>query len=164
LIISILVAMDERSGIGLHNRLPWHLSVDLKRFKELTMGHHILMGRRTYEAIGRSLGGRTMLVLTHNRDFKAKDILIADSLQTALDLVARRGEGEAFIIGGSQVFAQALPLTDRIYLTRVHACVEADVFFPTFDEHDWRQTCLSTHPADEKNDYPCSFLILDKIR
>ena len=164
MIVSLLVAMDERGGIGLHNRLPWHLSADLKRFKELTLGHHILMGRKTYESIGRILSGRTMLVLTSHKDFKAENVLIASSLTAALEQVARRGEDEAFIIGGGQVFAQALPLADRIYLTRVHASLEADVFFPAFDEHLWRQTCLSTHPADEKNDYPYSFYVLEKIK
>ncbi len=162
MIVSLLVAMDEQGGIGLHNRLPWHLSADLKRFKELTMGHTILMGRRTYESIGRSLTGRTMLVLTHDKDFKPENILVVHSLQAALDLVAGRGEDEVFVIGGSQVFAQALPLAQRIYLTRVQARVEADVFFPAFDEHLWQQTCLSTHPADEKNDYSYTFYVLQK--
>ncbi len=164
MIVSLLVAMDERGGIGLHNRLPWHLSADLKRFKELTLGHHVIMGRKTYESIGRNLPGRIMLVLTRDKDFKAEGALVAGSLPSALDLAARAGEDEAFIIGGGQVFAQALPLADRIYLTRVHATLDADVFVPAFDEHLWRQTCLSTHQADEKNDYPYSFYILEKIK
>jgi dihydrofolate reductase len=162
MIISLLVAMDERGGIGLGNRLPWHLSADLKRFKELTMGHHILMGRRTYESIGRSLSGRTMLVLTREKDFKGENILVANALPAALDLVAGRGEQEVFVIGGSQIFVQALPLAQRIYLTRVHAKVDADVFFPAFDENLWQETLLSTHPADDKNDYPYSFFVLEK--
>jgi dihydrofolate reductase len=163
MIISLLVAMDERNGIGLHNRLPWRLSADLKRFKELTMGHHILMGRRTYESIGRSLPGRRMVVLTHDKDFKSEGVQAAASLPEALALAAGGGEDEVFIIGGSQVFAQALPLAERIYLTRVHACLEADAFFPVLDEHLWQQTCLSTHPADNKNEYPFSFYILNRI-
>ena len=162
MIISLLVAMDERGGIGLRNRLPWHLSADLKRFKELTMGHHILMGRKTYESIGRSLSGRTMLVLTHDKDFKAENILVANTLPAALDLIAGRGEQEVFVIGGSQIFVQALPLAQRIYLTRVHARVDADVFFPALDQNLWQETLLSTHIADDKNDYPCSFYVLEK--
>ncbi len=163
MIISLLVAMDERGGIGLHNRLPWHLSADLKRFKELTLGHHLLMGRKTYESIGRNLPGRIMLVLTRDKDFKAEGALVAGSLPSALDLAARAGEDEAFIIGGGQVFAQALPLADRIYLTRVHATLDADVLFPSLDEQLWTKTRLSTHPADEKNDYPYSFFVLERI-
>jgi dihydrofolate reductase len=169
MIISLLVAMDERSGIGLHNRLPWHLSADLKRFKELTMGHHILMGRRTYESIGRSLPGRKMVVLTHDKDFQPEAafstayVQAAASLPEALALAAGAGEDEALVIGGSQVFAQALPLAERIYLTRVHACLEADAYFPALDEHLWRQTCLSSHPADDKNQFPYTFYILNRI-
>jgi dihydrofolate reductase len=163
MIISLLVAMDERNGIGLQNRLPWHLAADLKRFKELTMGHHILMGRRTYESIGRSLQGRRMVVLTHEKDFQSKNVQAAASLPDALALIAGCGEDEAFVIGGSQVFAQALPLADRIYLTRVHACLESDAYFPVLDEHLWQQTCLSSHPADDKNEFPFTFYILNRI-
>ena len=163
MIISLLVAMDERNGIGLHNRLPWRLSADLKRFKDLTMGRYILMGRKTYESIGRSLPGRRMVVLTHDKDYKPDGVQTATSLPEALALAAGDGEDEAFVIGGSQVFAQALPLVDRIYLTRVHACLEADAFFPVLDEQLWQQTCLSSHPADDKNEYPFSFYILNRI-
>jgi dihydrofolate reductase len=163
MIVSLIVAMDERGGIGFHNRLPWHLSADLKRFRELTMGHHILMGRKTYETIGRALPGRTTLVLTRNQDFKAENVLVASSLAAALELVMKRGEDEAFIIGGGQTYTQALPLADRIYLTRVHATVEVDAHFPPIDYRLWRQTRLSAHPADEKNDFPFSFYLLEKI-
>ena len=169
MIISLLVAMDECNGIGLHMGLPWHLSADLKRFKELTVGHHILMGRRTYESIGQSLPGRRMVVLTHDKDFHPEsvsstaNVQAASSLPEALALAAGRGEDEAFVIGGSQAFAQALPLAERIYLTRVHACLEADAFFPVLDEHLWQQTCLSSHPADDKNEFPFSFYILNRI-
>ncbi len=163
MIISLLVALDEQGGIGIQNRLPWHLSADLKRFKELTMGHYILMGRRTYETIARSLPGRTMLVLTHDRSFKTDHAQIATSLQEAIDMAVAGGESELFVIGGGQLFAQALPLAQRIYLTRVHASLPADAFFPAFDEHLWRKTCLSTHPADEKNEYPFSFYIFERL-
>lgn len=164
MIISILVAMDERGGIGLGNRLPWHLSADLKRFKELTMGHSIVMGRRTYQSIGRNLPGRVMLVLTHDPGSMPSNVLTAASLPAALDMIKNLGEDEVFIIGGSQVFAQALPLADRIYLTRVHAQVEADVYFPVLDESAWRQSSLASYPPDEKNDHPFSFLTLEKMK
>jgi dihydrofolate reductase len=156
--------MDKQGGIGLHNRLPWHLSADLKRFKELTMGHHILMGRRTYESIGRPLPGRKMIVITHDKAFSPGDILVAASLPAALDLAFTVGEDETFVIGGEQLFAQAMSLADRIYLTRVQAVVEADAFFPGYDETQWRSTCIADGPADEKNDYPYSFYVLDRIK
>ncbi len=160
--ISLIVAMDERNGIGLNGRLPWHLSADLKRFKELTMGHHVLMGRKTYTSIGRSLPGRIQVVITHDKEFQAENVLTAESFPAALELAAAGGETEAFVIGGSQIFREALSLAERIYLTRVHAALDADVFFPALDKAHWQETCLSTYPADAKNDFPYSFYILEK--
>ena len=163
MIISLLVAMDEQDGIGKDNRLPWHLSTDLKRFKALTMGHHILMGRKTYELIGRALPGRVNVIITRSPDYQAEGCLIAHSLREALSLAEVAGESEAFVIGGGQIFAQALPLADRIYLTRVHTVSEADVFFPTFDESSWSIKEASEISADESNDFPSSYKVLEKI-
>jgi dihydrofolate reductase len=154
--------MDEMGGIGKDNRLPWHLSSDLKRFKQVTLGHHLIMGRKTYETIGRPLPGRTTIVITHNPQFQAEGCLIVPSLEEALDLARENGETEAFIAGGGEIFTLALPLADRIYLTRVHARVKADVFFPPFSPEGWRQIESIEHLADEKNDYPSTFIILVK--
>ena len=162
MIISLLVAMDERGGIGMDNRLPWHLSADLKRFKALTMGHHVIMGRKTYASIGRPLPGRIMVIITRSPDYWAEGCQVVHSLEESLDLARQAGETEAFVIGGGQIFAQALPLAERIYLTRVHTVAEADVFFPEFDERDWSIQTVSEVPADEKNQFSTTYMVLDK--
>jgi dihydrofolate reductase len=159
----LIVAMDEMSGIGKDNRLPWRLSSDLKRFKQVTLGHHLIMGRKTYETIGRPLPGRTSIVITRNPQYQAEGCLVAPSLEGALGLALENGETEAFIAGGGEIFAQALPLADRIYLTRVHAQVEADVVFPPFSLEGWRQIESIEQPADEKNNYPSTFNIFVRI-
>jgi dihydrofolate reductase len=156
----LIVAMDEMGGIGKDNRLPWHLSSDLKRFKQLTMGHHLIMGRKTYETIGRPLPGRTTIVITRNPQYQAAGCLVAPSLEEALGLAREKGDTEAFIAGGGEIFTLALPLVDQIYLTQVHAQVEADVFFPPFSLEGWRQIETIEQPADEKNDYPARFILL----
>ena len=161
MIISIIVAMDEQRGIGKGGRLPWHLSADLKRFKRLTMGHHLIMGRKTYESIGRPLPGRTMIVITRNQRYTAEGCLIAASLKAALAIAEQSGETEAFIAGGGQVFAQALPFADRIYLTLVHAVTEADVFFPELEPKGWIEAEYSYHLADERNQFPSTFKVLE---
>jgi len=160
MIISLLVAMDEHNGIGKDNRLPWHLSADLKRFKALTMGHYLIMGRKTYESIGRPLPGRIMVIITRSPDYQVENCLVAHSLEEALGIAEQAGESEAFVIGGGQIFAQALPMADRIYLTRVQTVSEADVFFPEFDARDWVVLETSDFPADEKNQFPSKYQVL----
>ncbi len=141
MIISIIVAMDENRGIGFENQIPWHLPADLARFKKLTMGHHLLVGRKTYELIGSALPGRQMIILTRNPEFTAQDCITAETLDEALTLAEKRGEKEVFIIGGAEVYREALPLADHLYLTVVHTRAEADAYFPEFEESDWSQVC-----------------------
>jgi dihydrofolate reductase len=173
--ISIIVAMDEARGIGRDNRLPWRLSADLKRFKSLTMGHHIIMGRQTYASIGRPLPGRTSIVVTRQENYRGKqgecsspkqasdvNCLIAHSLEEALDLARQRGETEVFVIGGREIFAQALSMAERIYLTQVHAILPADVHFPPINLENWSEKAREYHQANGKNEYPYSFLILER--
>src|SRR5210317_2069393 len=117
MIISQIVAMDENRAIGVHNRVPWHLPDDLKRFKTLTMEHHIIMGRKTYESIGNPLPGRTNVVITRKQDYQPDGCLVVHSVAEAIDLAENRGETETFIIGGGEIFKQSLELTDRIYLS-----------------------------------------------
>lgn len=162
MIISLIVAMDERGGIGKGNRLPWRLSTDLKRFRELTMGHHIVMGRKTFESIGRALPGRHSIIITRNRALEIEDCFIAHSLEEALQIAERRAETEVFICGGAAIFAQSLERADRLYLTEVHAEVDADTFFPDWDRSLWRETESVYHAADEKNQYPTTFKLLEK--
>jgi dihydrofolate reductase len=159
-IISLIVAMDEKRGIGMEGKLPWHLPADLRHFKSLTMGHHIIMGRKTYETISRPLPGRTMVVVTRNPAYQAEGCLIAQSLESAIEKARESGEDEVFIIGGSQIFAEALELADRIYLTLVHTITEADVFFPAMEPDHWVEIEAEDHKADNKNQYSLTFKIL----
>ena len=155
--------MDERGAIGARGGLPWRLSADLKRFRELTWGHHIIMGRKTFESIGKPLPGRETIIITHAQDFKAEGCTIAHSLDEALSIARERGESEAFICGGAQIYEQAIDLADRIYLTLVHAEVAADTFFPQWDRSAWIEKESIDHPRDEKNQYAFSFKRLERL-
>lgn len=160
--IYLIVALDERDGIGHHGRLPWRLATDLRRFKSLTLGHHLVMGRKTWEAIGRPLPGRVMIVVTRKRDYQAPGCYVVHSLQAALDFALSQGEQELFIIGGGELFRLALPIADRIYLTRVHTLVPADVFFPTLDFDEWEVILAETIPPGEKDEFSTTYSILER--
>ena len=152
--------MARNGVIGANNKLPWHLPADLRQFKSLTMGHHIVMGRKTWESIGRPLPGRTSVVMTRDATFQAPGALTAHSLPQALAACA--DDDEVFIIGGAQVFAAALPLAQRIYLTTLDADFAGDTWMPPLDLHGWRQSLLQNFPADAENAYPFSFAIYDR--
>ena len=161
MIASIIAALSANNVIGRNNGLPWHLSADLKRFKALTLGHHLLIGRKTYESLDRPLPGRTVVVITHDHDFAADGVLTAPSVERALELA--RLDPEVFIGGGSQIFEQTIHRADRMYLTRIHAEIEGDTFFPEFDDvTEWNLVDVEHHEADEKNDYPYSFLTYER--
>jgi dihydrofolate reductase len=162
MLISIIVAMDENRGIGIRGKLPWHLSTDLRRFKRLTMGHHLIMGRNTYENLPKELPGRIIIVMTRNQNYTAKDILIAHSLDEAIDLAKSKGEEEVFIGGGASIYSDTITITDRLYLTLVHTSVEADKFFPKFDRSQWQLKFSSYHEKDSVNQYPHTFTILER--
>jgi dihydrofolate reductase len=159
-IVSIIAAMDRKRGIGVDNKLPWRLSADLKRFRELTMGHHIIVGRKTFESIGRPLPGRRMIVVTRDRNYKAEGCDLAHSVEDATRLARERGESEVFICGGAEIYAQSIGIVGRMYLTFVGAEVAADTFFPEFDEQKWDELESVYQPADEKNQYPFTFKLL----
>jgi dihydrofolate reductase len=163
-IVSIIVAIDDRGGIGKANRLPWRLGGDMKRFKELTTGHHLIVGRKTFESIGRLLPGRQMVIVTRDDNYRPEGCLTSGSVREAIDLAAKRGEDEVFIGGGYGVYEEALPLADRIYLTRVKAAVDADTFFPEIDATEWAEAPIEMHQADERNDYAFSFSTLQRKR
>ena len=139
MIISLIVAMDEQRGIGVDGHLPWYLSTDLKRFKSLTMGHHMIMGRKTYQSIGRPLPGRTTIVVTRNPGFQPEGCMVARSLETAIEFARFDNEDEVFIIGGGDLFDQAINMADRIYLTQVHASLKTDVYFPEITPEEWQE-------------------------
>ena len=158
--LSLIVAISENRVIGREGDLPWHLSADLQRFKRLTMGHHIIMGRTTYDSIGRPLPGRTSVVLSRPASLELPNVYVVPSLEAALQLAS--GDDEAFVIGGAQIYALALPLVQRLYLTRVHAEVPGDTFFPDIDRATWELVEQSEHAADERNDFASTFSILDR--
>lgn len=162
MIISLLVAMDEARGIGKAGKLPWRLSADMRRFRELTMGHHIIVGRKTFESIGKALPGRDMIVVTRDESLKPDGCLTAHSVEAAIALARERGETEVFVCGGAEIYVHALGAAHRIYLTQVHANVDADTFFPEFDAIAWREIEKSFQQADEKNQYAFTFKVLDR--
>jgi len=161
-IISLLVAMDEKRGIGKAGKLPWRLSSDLKRFKSLTMGHHIIVGRKTFESIGKPLPGRRTVVVTRNPGFRPEGCLVAGSVQQAIEIAQANGEVEAFVIGGADIYARALEVADRIYLTQVHAEVGADTFFPELDRDSWVEKESLCQPPDEQNEHEFTFKLLER--
>jgi len=161
MIVSIIAAVSDNGVIGRANRIPWRQSTDLKRLKKLTMGHHLLMGRKTFESLDAPLPGRAIIVITHDLNYRADGVLTAPSLERAIDMA--RLDEEIFVGGGSQIFEQALHRADRMYLTRVHAEVEGDTFFPEFDDvTEWILVDSEHCDADEKNEYPYSFLTYER--
>jgi dihydrofolate reductase len=151
--------MDENSGIGKDSRIPWHLPSDLKRFKSLTMGHLLVMGRKTYEAIGKPLPGRVMVIITRRKKYDLDTCLVVNSLEAAINLALNNHEDELFIIGGGEIFSQAIGLADKIYLTSVHTRMDADVFFPKIDGSIWRLIKSDATTPDEKDEYESDFKI-----
>jgi dihydrofolate reductase len=160
--VSIVVAADEHGGIGRAGQLPWHLPDDLRRFKALTMGRTIVMGRRTWDSIGRPLPGRTSLVVSRNPRLVLQGATVHPSLEAAL--AAAGDVPEACVIGGAEIFRAALPLADVIHLTRVHASVEADTFLPPIDVSEWEEVAREEHPADERHAHAMSFVTLRRVR
>lgn len=158
--ISLIVAASTNNAIGIRGDLPWRLSDDLKRFKAVTMGKPIIMGRKTWDSIGRPLPGRQNIVITRQSEFSAEG---CDVVASVAEAVAIAGDvDEVMVIGGSQIYELALPSADRMYLTRVHAQVEGDAFFPDVDESRWRLSSDEWHAADERNEFDCSFRIYDR--
>jgi dihydrofolate reductase len=135
--INVIAAMAKNRVIGINNTLPWHLPEDLKHFKALTMGHHIIMGRKTYESIGRPLPGRTTVIVTRDPHYRVDGCLTAHSLREAIDLCG--GDEEVFFVGGADLYAQALPLADRVYLTEIQAEFDGDARFPVLEPAHWRE-------------------------
>jgi dihydrofolate reductase len=161
-IISLLVAMDENRGIGKGNHLPWRLSADLKRFRELTLGHHILVGRKTFQSIGKPLPGRQTIVVTRDKGFEPEGCLTAHSVEDGIRLARQRGESELFICGGAEIYARSLRVADRMYLTLVHTVTDADTFFPEWEADEWVEEGISRKEADAKNEFPFTFKMLTK--
>jgi len=160
--ISIIVAAAANGVIGSGNTLPWHLPADLRRFKRLTMGHHLVVGRRTWDSIGRPLPGRQMIVISRSRPQLPAGVERAASLPAAIALARAAGEGELFVAGGAEIYALALPLAHRLYLTRVLSAVEGDVLLPPIDFEEWILSASDEGTVDEGNDLPHRFEIWDR--
>ncbi len=159
--LTIIVAAAENDAIGKGNKLIWHLSDDLKRFKSLTNGHHIIMGRKTFESFPKPLPNRTHVVITRQADYKAPDgVILVNSLEDAID--AARSDNQPFIIGGGQIYKQAMSIADKIELTRVHHDFEADTYFPKIDPTVWKETANTFHKKDENHDYEFSFITYER--
>jgi len=158
--IALIVALARNCVIGRDNQLPWRLSADLQHFKQLTMGKPVVMGRKTYESIGKPLPGRTNIVLTRDTDFKAEGCVLVHDVDAAL---AAGGDAEEIMVmGGSNLYAQLLPRADRLYLTEVHADIDGDASFPDFDRQRWRELSRESHSSDERNQYPFDFVVLER--
>ena len=160
--LSILVAVAENGVIGRENDLPWRLSADLKRFKEITMGHTIIMGRKTWDSIGRPLPGRTSVVISRQADYRTpfEEVRVVGTVEDALE--SSRESAEVFAVGGAAIYALALPLANRLYLTRVHAEVVGDTYFPDVDWQQWQMISEERHEPNERNDHPFSFQIFER--
>ncbi len=155
--ISLVAAVAENRVIGRAGTLPWRLPQDLKRFKRLTLGHAVVMGRRTYESLPGPLPDRRMIVISGRDGWRPRGAEIASSLDEALAIARSRGEDELFVIGGAEVFAAALPRADRLYLTIVHAAVAGDTYFPAFDASKWKLVEDEPHDADERHEHAYTF-------
>lgn len=159
--ISLIVAASTNNVIGNDGELPWRLSDDLKRFKAVTMGKPIVMGRKTFESIGRPLPGRQNIVISRQANFTADG---CDVVQSTVEAVEIAGDAdEIMVIGGSQIYAAFLPTADRIYLTRVHVEVEGDAVFPSLDEAEWRNSGSESYESDASNEYACTVLLLSRM-
>jgi dihydrofolate reductase len=157
--VTIVVAISENNAIGKNNQLLWYLPADLKHFKNITTGHTVIMGRKTYDSVGKPLPNRRNIIITR-KDITIEGCEVVKSIEDALALSA--GEEEVFIVGGAEIYKQSIHLTDRIYLTIVHQEFDADSFFPEINYDEWQETEREDHQPDEKNKLPYSFITLDR--
>jgi dihydrofolate reductase len=162
--IALIAAAARNDVIGRDNQLPWHLPDEFRHFKQTTEGHHVIMGRLTWESRNKPLPRRVNVVVSTTPGYVAPGATVVTSLSAALALAADAGEDEAFIIGGTRLYAEALPLADRLYLTRVEAEPEGDAYFPAFDASEWREVERREHPIDERHAHAYTIHILDRIR
>jgi dihydrofolate reductase len=161
--ISHIFAMDQNRVIGKDNRLPWHLPADLAYFKKVTMGHAIVMGRKTFESIGRPLPGRENVIVTRDRSFQPEGCKVLHSIEEVKQFAAMRDD-EVFVIGGAELFRATLPVADRLYITKIEASFPGDTFYPAFDESEWQLVSYTKGIKDEKNPYDYAFIVYERKR
>jgi dihydrofolate reductase len=167
--LSIIVAASENNVIGIHNRLPWHLPIDMRYFRQTTIGKPIVMGRKSFDELGRALPGRPNIVITRQPDFKRDDLIIVSSLEDGIEKAKTFNTEEIFVTGGGEIFKLALPIVDRVYITRVHADdVKGDTFFPEFtpekEPEVWKSIKNEYHEKDEKHQYALTFQVWERIK
>ena len=162
MLISFVVAATENNVIGKNNDLPWSLPDDMKFFVRTTRGHHILMGRKNLESFGKLLPKRTNIIITTKKDYQFEGAVVKHSIEEGIQFAKDRGEKELMIIGGGEIYRQTLPITDRIYLTRIHTELEGDTFFPELDRNEWKEVSSEYHPADENHKYDFTFKVLER--
>lgn len=160
--ISFIVAASENNVIGKDNKLPWCLPTDMRYFKNVTWGMPVIMGRKSFESLGKALKGRTNIVVTRNKDWKAEDAQVVQTIDGAITVAAQSDAKEIFIIGGAEIFRSALPSADRIYLTLVHGNFEGDAFFPAMEQGEWKLVSNRDCAADVKNPYALSFQVWER--
>jgi dihydrofolate reductase len=160
MIVSLIVAVSENGVIGRDGDMPWRLSADLRRFKQLTMGHHIVMGRRTYESIGRLLPGRTTIIISRQPAYRVEGAIVVSSIDEALRAAA--GDDEVFVVGGGEIYRQTLGIAGRIYRTLVHARLDGDTRFPSLAAEEWCCTSHQRYPADARNQYDYTFEVFER--
>lgn len=160
--ISFIVAMDDNRVIGKDNELPWHLPEDLKNFKRVTMGHPIVMGRKTFESIGRALPGRENIIITRNPSFSRDDCTVFYQIEDLLSYCKQKPEEEFFVIGGAEIFKQLLREVGRLYITIIHEDFQGDTFFPEIDMNEWQLTSTEKGLKDEKNPYDYEFTVYER--
>ena len=158
--LSLIVAIAKNRVIGHQNKMPWHLPAELQYFKRITMGHPIIMGRKTFQSIGRPLPGRQNIVVSRNTGFTATGVEVVHSIDEAIALTA--GE-DAFVIGGATLYIEALPRANKLYVTEVDATPEGDTFFPLLNAHEWRETSREHREKDEKNIFAVDYVVLDRV-
>jgi dihydrofolate reductase len=155
--IAIVVAIAENNVIGKDNQLIWHLPADLRHFKQKTMGHPMIMGRKTFESIGKPLPGRTTIIVTRQEDYQAEGCIIVNSVEAAIAKGKELDSEQVSIVGGAEIYKQALPFIDTLYLTQVHHTFEGDTFFPELNQEEWQEVSAEQYEPDEKNKYAYTF-------
>ena len=159
--ITIIAAIAKNNALGLNNRLIWHLPNDLKRFKKVTLGHHVIMGRKTFESLGRPLPNRTTIIVTRDKNYVAEKCIVVNSIEEALK--SAKQDDNPFILGGAEIYRQALPLADELDITWVHKNFKADAFFPEIDFKIWREISREDFKEDSVNKYDYSFVKYRKV-
>jgi len=164
MIIALVLAVSENGVIGKDNALPWRVPADLRYFRKVTASYPLIMGRKTFDSVGRPLPGRRNIIITRQANLQIAGCDVVHSLSEAIELAKSSGAAQISIVGGAEIFRQAMPLANRIYLTRIHAEFEGDAFFTIPHPENWKETSREDHPADAENAYPLSFIVYDRLK